>query len=123
MKNLTSIFIIAFILVIFSCKKDNPYDKFEGLWSGNYSGGDTGQWSATIDDDGNVSGSAISDSLPNFPLSLSGRITEDGEFNAEGAFFIEEPVVFNGMLNENSASGVWTNDLAGIKGAWKGSKR
>ena len=122
MKRLFSPVLIIFLFFAFSCKKDNPFEKYEGSWSGSYSGDETGSWSASIDDDGNVVGSATSDSLPQLPLNLSGSITEDGVYYAQVAIFFNAPITFQGQLSKNSAVGSWRNDSSKLSGSWSGLK-
>ena len=111
-----------FLLFAFSCKKDEPFEKYEGSWSGSYTGDDKGSWSVRIDDDGNVTGSATSESLPIFPINLLGTITEDGVYNAQAITIFNEQVIFQGQLSNNSAAGSWRNDSANFSGSWSGLK-
>ncbi len=113
--------LLALVLSTVSCNKE-PYADYEGSWTGSYSGDDYGVWTATINSEGEVSGSAISDSLPNFPFDLSGTVSESGAFDAQANVFVGT-INFEGQIQGSGASGSWSNLQAGIAGSWTGSKK
>jgi len=115
-------FLLFFIIV--SCNdddNDNPFEPYLGAWSGTYKGGDTGSWTANIDNEGSISGFAVSDSLQNFPMDLTGSLSETGEFEAE-AFLLSNQIEFSGQLVNDSAFGTWVNFSQEIAGNWFGEK-
>lgn len=122
MKKLTYLAFLLILTISYSCKEDDPYKDYEGSWSGVYSGEDTGNWSATINDEGIVSGTAVSDSLPAFTFGLKGTISEDGAFNANSNSTLGT-IDFTGQANSSSVSGEWVNTLSTLKGTWTGSKK
>ena len=121
MRKLFFLAVLTSILIATSCKKNKPFRDFEGSWSGNYIGDDTGIWTANIDEKGSINGSAMSDSFQGFSFDLTGSISEEGEFSAE-AEVLKGSIEFSGSINKSTASGVWTNDEAGINGSWSGEK-
>lgn len=123
--------LIAFMLIttfsVISCSSDdnssqvNPYDKFQGEWSGRYSGDGDGEWSATIDNSGKASGTISSDS-GNFTFDIKGQVTESGELSAE--YYSDGNTVgtMAGTINETTGSGTWTIPSMGVQGTWTGTK-
>ncbi len=111
-----------FLFLLVSCKKDNPFEKYQGNWIGTYSGDDTGTWNVTIDGNGNIQGRAVSDSLPNYPFNLTGTLSENGNFEAQAPVFFGT-VGFEGQLTASSATGNWFNISAGLQGMWTGEKK
>lgn len=113
--------LLLLAIAITSCEKDTPYAPYQGTWAGTYSGEDTGSWTADIDEEGKVEGTAVSDSLPGYPFGLTGTVTEGGMFEAEASVLFGT-VDFEGQITGQSASGAWVNDEAGLEGTWKGEK-
>ena len=112
------------LLLIFSisCSEDEePYADYEGNWSGSYSGADTGSWSVVVNEKGKVSGTATSDSLPEFPFSFSGTVSTSGNFNAQVPLF-QDTIVYTGQLKGKSASGTWSGQDSSFVGTWQGTK-
>ena len=116
----TSVLIIIFLTI--SCDEESQFEKYEGAWVGTYSGGDNGSWNVNIDEDGNVSGIAASDSAPGFPFDLNGSVTEDGKLEAQIPFFLDT-LNFEGQFTNTDASGNWFNINQGITGTWTGKKK
>jgi hypothetical protein len=116
-------------LLIFACSSDdsdndndnnNNSSQFEGEWSGTFSGGDNGTWTAAINSNGDVSGTAHSTTFSD-TYDLEGYVSASGQFQATfgtssvGGEFI-------GQLNGNSGSGTWVNTGAELSGTWSGNK-
>ncbi len=120
MKTLIYLSLLISIFLLSACKKANPFSQYEGSWSGQYSGDDFGNWNATIDNDGVVTGSAVSDSFPTISFSLTGNITASGDFNAKADLFIQS-IDFEGQISNSAVSGTWKNE-DGHQGDWSGIK-
>jgi len=119
------VFIAGFLVV--SCSSDdntpvvNPYEKFQGTWTGTFSGDDQGTWIVTVDENGTATGALESNTMT-FPFDLEGQISENGEVNAE--YFIYGILVgkMTGIMTETSASGTWESPEQEMEGIWEGSK-
>ncbi len=123
---------ILFLLTIFtlllatsSCSKDDdtPNSKFQGIWSGTYSGSeDNGTWQATISADGSLTGTVTSTDFSNVILQLNGTVNPQGILNSTygNTFFTGQ---FTGILQGNTASGQWNNETQQISGTWSGTKQ
>jgi hypothetical protein len=123
MKNLALLTITLLTLLMVSCSKDNVTTDFEykGPWSGTYTGdGDSGTWSATINEDGTVTGSATSTGY-GVTYNMSGTINSEGEFNAT-AGSVSTGTEFVGQFDGNSASGTWSNSTLQMSGTWTGTR-
>ncbi len=118
-KIILTLFAVSMILI--SCKKESEYKDYEGNWSGTYTGDDTGTWNVNIDDEGKVTGSAVSDSLPFFTLTGEGEISKDGELNTTISNF-GISIVFKGQAKDNSISGTWSYVGQDFSGTWSGKK-
>lgn len=122
--------LIAFVLTAgfwaVSCSSDdnspavNPYEKFQGTWTGTFSG-DTegGTWVATFDENGKASGTLSTES---YEFELEGEVSENGEISAE--YYTETTLVgkMSGTMTEATASGTWESPLLNISGTWEGTK-
>jgi len=124
--------LIAFVLTAgfwaVSCSSDdntpaeqvNPYEKFQGTWTGTFSG-DTegGTWTATFDKNGKANGTLSTES---YEFELEGEVSENGEINAEYTNGTTLVGKMNGAMTETTASGAWESPLLKIEGVWEGSK-
>lgn len=104
--------------------KTTPYSKFKGSWEGTYSGGDTGEISFAVKDDGSIIGDIESETFGGSDLSLKGKVSVEGQVDIKlyhnGT---DEIGSFTGNMTETSATGPWINLSAGsIKGTWIASK-
>ncbi|WP_445731103.1 hypothetical protein [Mariniflexile sp.] len=107
-----------------SCSKndDNQDSKFQGTWTGTYTGAqDNGSWTANIDTNGKVTGTTSS-TVYNNSLQLNGNISSSGEFIAT-AGSASNGAEFNGQMTTTSVTGTWSNTTAGINGTWSGNKQ
>ena len=95
--------------------------KFKGVWGGTYSGQASGNWNATIDENGIFVGQASSP-LASTVFTMKGTISDSGVLDAD--FYVNDAVVgeFNGTLNTNTGQGNWTNTLLNLSGNWQGTK-
>lgn len=122
--------LLTFVFTLFACsgedddntnsEDDNTNSEFEGIWSGQFSGGDNGRWTAYIESNGTVSGSAFSITFSE-NYFLVGSVGSSGEFQATLGTS-SNGGVFTGQLNGNSGSGTWENSDAMTSGIWSGSK-
>lgn len=123
--------LIAFVLsagfCAVSCSSDdnspaaNPYEKFQGTWTGTFSGDDQGTWTVTIDETGTATGTLESNTMT-FPFDLEGQISENGEVNAEYFIFGVLVGTMTGIMNETTASGTWESPEQEMEGTWEGAK-
>ena len=111
---------VACVSILVSCQK-RAYKEYKGTWTGTYSGGDHGTWNAEINEEGNIEGTARSDSFPQFSFDLQGVVSKDGNFEAEVSLFFSS-ATFEGQLKEDKASGTWVNAQDSISGTWSGKK-
>lgn len=99
----------------------NPYDKFEGTWTGTFSG-DTegGTWTATFDKNGKATGALSTES---YEFDLEGEVSENGEISA--TYYTDTTLVgeMSGIMTETTASGTWKSPLLDIQGTWEGTKQ
>jgi len=100
----------------------NPYEKFKGTWVGTFSGGDTGSWTATIDETGKATGTVTSNSVASVNFALIGNVTENGTINVSYSYSGQEVGTMTGTLTETTGSGTWTSPLQDLDGTWTGAK-
>lgn len=122
LKKLTVLSLMLTLVIFTSCKEDNPYEEYEGNWSGTYTGEDTGVWSVNINTEGAISGSFESDSIQDFPINLTGNVSESGSFNAS-RIIAGVTIEFIGQLTGSKGNGTWNNQQQEISGTWSGSKK
>ncbi len=102
---------------------------FQGAYSGQFTGAQTGTWNIVIDTQGGITGSANTSSLPLTNFTLSGRVDEDNPIilisatNENELTFIVEIIagVVTGSWEDNSSGGILNGELLraddGISGA------
>ncbi len=125
MKKIIYIFILPTILFLTSCSKGGggasgpeiPCD-FTGTWEGQYTGGDNGIMSGVVNSRCDVSGTIYSNNLGMFD-DISGTIESDGSFYGS----VTTGAIFEGQINENYGSGIWSNPIDGISGTWSMNKQ
>ena len=122
-----NILYLSLALLIFACSSGGDDDnnnttnsEFQGEWSGTFSGDDNGTWSAGINSNGDVSGTAYSTTFAD-NYSLEGSVSSSGQFQATFGTS-SAGGEFTGQLNGNSGSGTWVNTGAMMNGSWSGSK-
>lgn len=120
------ILLIALIigLTTLSCSKndDDQGSEFQGIWTGTYTGTqDNGTWTANIDSNGKVTGTASS-TVHSITLQLNGKISSNGTLTATIGS-ASNGTEFNGKMTGTSGSGAWENTNQGINGSWSGSKQ
>ncbi|HLW62281.1 MAG TPA: hypothetical protein VKY33_02670 [Flavobacterium sp.] len=123
--------LIAFVLTAgfwaVSCSSDdntsavNPYEKFQGTWTGTFSGDDEGTWTATFDSAGKATGTLESNTVT-FPFDLEAQVSENGEITAEYSSGGRSVGTMDGILTETTASGTWKSPEQNAQGTWEGSK-
>ena len=125
MKNLLYIF-LATSLICSSCSENDKNitppitNQYTGIWTGTYTGDDSGIWTATISSNGNVNGNSTN---ANGDLqSLNGSVTNSGIFSATvGTGTLGSS--FTGTLNRNNGVGLWENSSFNLTGTWTGVKQ
>ena len=125
MKQVKIIYVILVLAVGLSCSTDNGNESqeqaiFAGNWSGTYTGGDSGTWTATIDSNGSVEGEALSNNLQQ-SLPLNGSIDTSGDFRATVGSAMNG-ATFKGAFASDQGSGTWENSTDQISGSWTGTK-
>jgi len=89
-----------------------------GKYSGVYSGTDSGTWNATLDSQGNVTGSSWSNVF-NQQDSGSGIVNSSGEFVAS----LSGGAILYGIIDPSgSIQGIWYNPSTGHSGTLSGSE-
>lgn len=84
-----------------------------GHYIGTYSGDDSGTWDMTIDSEGKITGSSISDSQET--SSISGSLNEN-----TANIKLSNGTTFSISINSNKISGTWNN--SGLTGDIEGKK-
>jgi len=81
---------------------------FAGDYQGNFTGDDTGTWTATVDSNGGITGLRKSDNFGD--AGISGSVASSGQSKISGTV---DTVVFSGIFNRNGdVSGTWQDDDA-----------
>lgn len=94
---------------------------FQGLWTGTYTGGDSGTWSININEYGLVSGTAYSTVFVQ-SFSINGNASFNGQLTATLGN-VSTGSTFTGFLNgDSNANGNWQNPILNISGTWSGSR-
>lgn len=101
---------------------ENKLEKFKGTWVGTFSGGDTGNWTATIDESGKATGTVASNSVSSVNFVLTGTVTENGTINVSYTYNDEVVGTMTGTLTEKTGSGTWKSPVQNLEGTWTGSK-
>ena len=118
--------LLTFVFTLFACSggdddNDNTTNsEFQGELSGTFSVDDNGTWTAGINSNGDVSGTANSTTFSD-TYSLEGSVSSSGQFQATFGTS-SAGGGFTGQLNGNSGSGTWVNTSAMMSGSWSGSK-
>jgi len=102
--------------------QENKLEKFKGTWVGTFSGGDTGNWTATIDAAGKATGTVSSNSVASVNFVLTGNVTENGTINVSYSYSGEEVGTMTGTLTNKTGSGTWTSPVQDLDGTWTGTK-
>lgn len=102
--------------------QENKLEKFKGTWVGTFSGGDTGNWTATIDAEGKATGTVASNSVASVNFPLTGNVTENGTINVSYSYSGEEVGTMTGTLTDKTGSGTWTSPVQDLEGTWTGTK-
>ena len=96
--------------------------EFQGEWKGVYSGkADKGNWSATIDENGIITGKAESP-FSKLTYELTGKVNDDGTFKA----VYENPAhkgYYYGQFTKDTVIGTWTNPKVNLSGKISGKKQ
>ncbi len=124
-QTLIIVFLMAGFFSVVSCNSDdnaqeNPYEIYAGDWSGTFSGDDEGTWSASIDQNGYVIGTLVSN-IATFPMSIEGQVSQNGEVDMEYFDVGGNQVgTMTGSLTADTATGNWSG--FDMQGTWEGSK-
>ncbi|MAN49425.1 MAG: hypothetical protein CMD04_01215 [Flavobacteriales bacterium] len=125
-----TIIISVLFILFYSCEKEstnsplthkkpnNIPTEFQGVWSGFFTGDDTGSWTALISEEGVVTGSLKSGS--GYGDEINGTVENNGAFTAGT---VSTGSTFVGSLNEGIANGQWSNSSLNISGSWQGTKQ
>ena len=100
-------------------EQTNLYAKYQGKWSGTYTGDGNGTWTATFDNNGKAVGSLVSGGNT---FNLSGEVAENGEINAEYKSGSAVVGTMTGTLTDKTGSGTWDNTIQNLNGTWTGTK-
>src|SRR5690554_6969071 len=80
--------LIAISTSFISCSKDSDDDNggddtsaFAGVWSGTFTGDDTGTFQVNINSKGSITGNLVS-TLTGETATISGTVSSDGDFSA-----------------------------------------
>lgn len=131
MKLLVILPLMLLTITVISCKDEEeymelttPFGKFKGAWEGTFAGGDSGTWEITVNDNGGITGSVKSNTLPETNFLLSGKVSIEGDVTINYIFAERKIGSFVGKMTESSVSGNWNSSTAAGDwvGTWSGAK-
>lgn len=124
MKKILSAVLLLSVVFVFACKKKDKGYVFPhtGNWAGTYTGTDNGKWQAAITNDGNFSGTATSNFLPDYPFNITGTVSNTGKISAQYNY-LNITASFEGQITGTDASGTWSADTLNAGGTWTGSRQ
>lgn len=119
--------VILTTLILFGCFTSCTTDENElrtpedytGIWTGEYTGDETGTWVVNIDNSGVVTGNATSDVDT---YIITGNIQPDGVISATVGD-ADSGAVWNGTAINGNVTGVWTNHSYDLIGDFNGRKQ
>lgn len=122
------LFILTIGMLLTACSKDdeNLLARYDGTWSGTYTGDDdNGTWSVIIDEEGIATGVATSTTFgESFPVN--GVVAPNGEIDLTTGTTTPGGT-FTGVLDpvQGTGSGTWINHLTSppMTGTWSGTKQ
>ncbi len=122
MKKGIYLILVLFSLSICSCSKDDDNSSdLAGNWSGTFTGDVVGTWTATISENGTITGTTKVTN-PTVEAVLNGNVSAEGKFTAT-AGTTTLGYNFDGQLNGNSGGGTWKNSSGTQNGDWSGTKK
>lgn len=92
---------------------------FAGQWEGTYTGDDSGIFSVTINNNGQINGNGYSTNWEE-TFTLSGTVNSDGSFNAGNT---STGATFTGTIIGNNLTGNWNNPTTDESGTFVGQKQ
>lgn len=122
---------LPLVFIVTSCEhkeedpivKTTPYSKFKGVWSGSFTGSDSGTIDFSVKDDGSIVGTIESVEFPDSDLTLKGKVTLEGVVNIELIYLGDKKAgEFVGTMTETNAYGEWDNKFSGRNGTWTAAK-
>ncbi len=97
--------------------RSNLLGLFAGDYEGSFTGDDTGSWRATVDINGNISGTSTSDTYG--PDTISGNLSSSGKSSMSGTV---GSAIFSGNFSRTgNVSGTWIDD-DGASGSFTGTR-
>ncbi|WP_159947439.1 hypothetical protein [Polaribacter septentrionalilitoris] len=118
MKKLTLILTLIIGIILTSCTNS----EFQGEWKGTYTGkADKGYWSATIDENGVISGKAESP-FSKLTFELTGKVNDNGIFTAVYGNPAHKGY-YNGKFTKDTVIGTWSNPKMNFSGKINGAKK
>lgn len=112
--------LLLFIPLVFACSDEpfeiieNQVNEFEGLWSGLIEGDNSGTWTFSVDNDGNIEGSMTSYEF-NEMYAVTGSVSEDGFLQSNVTLIetsrISDVGTFVGNLSSGQFSGTFDNQI------------
>src|SRR5690606_9867359 len=123
MKKQILLFTIILGLVTLSCSKsdDQQESEYQGTWSGTFSGDANGIWSALIDSDGVITGTANYNGI-GFALRQKGSDSPSDALQAtvgtdsKGSQLISK-------FSETRGAGTWINTALSMCGTWEDTRQ
>jgi hypothetical protein len=102
----------------FSQTLDEMVNALAGNYSGNFSGGNRGNWSITVASDGSINGAAHSD-VSGLDFPVDGNVTASGR----GAFGSAGTASFSGVFSFGGCfAGTWVDHQTGDTGVFSGRR-
>lgn len=122
MKKGIYLILILLSFSIYSCSKDDDNStELAGNWSGTFTGDVVGTWTATISENGIITGTTKVTN-PTVEAALNGNVSAEGKFTAT-AGTTTLGYNFDGQLNGNSGGGTWKSKSGTQNGSWSGTKK
>ena len=116
--------LLAVSIIFSACEKEeenNINNPFAGDWSGEYWGGESGDWNGTVTSSGNFIDGVIVSSTEDIYLA-TGSVSNSGVFNLVIGT-VTTGAVFEGNATGNTIIGTWENALDSLEGNWSGNKQ
>lgn len=124
-RSLLALLAVVFVVSFSACGDDDGPcigdNAFEGSYEGTYSGGDFGEFEATVDSCGQVTGEAFS-FADDESYGISGDVSEEGDL-VFVAGSVSSGATFTGTIDQTGfVQGTWSNSSTGEAGSFSGGE-
>lgn len=120
--DLRNIFAITLLALLVGACSENKYEKYEGVWEGNFEGDREATLLIFIAENGEIRAGATVTDTTNQSFNLGGVISEDGDVTLDASVLGRE-MRFDGFATESNMTGTWILTPDSISGTWTATKR